>query len=241
MDADADADAAGSDEDAEGSDEAGDSEDAEGFEEGGSDDGNDGQRAEKSIPYLKTEPEFPETLPDSASSSLMDMDIPSEDPPTDDGVEYCTDEISIQPHVEDCIGYEIAPFVRILCSSNECELYDYDPQYGLPGRWLFTGGEDGLIRKFDFPATLHGDQGLTQLQRHGLVDSVEKGGVLASVWENEEFPMSYHPHDRTPLDPDSQPVLSSHWSPVYSLDVHPDGIWGVSGCKVGQRKSKPDD
>ncbi|KAI8916779.1 WD40-repeat-containing domain protein, partial [Powellomyces hirtus] len=93
-------------------------------------------------------------------------------------------------------------------------------------RWLFSGGDDGFIRKFDFAATLNGEQGLTQTQKHGLVDSIEKGGVLSSVWENAEYPLTW-------LDPENPPPLVAEWSPVYSLDVHPEGIWCVTGCKSG--------
>ncbi|KAI8592894.1 WD40-repeat-containing domain protein [Geranomyces variabilis] len=91
-------------------------------------------------------------------------------------------------------------------------------------RWVFSGGEDGFIRKFDFVATLNGEQTLTQTQKHGLADSVEKGGVLSSVWENEEFPITYT---------ENPPSLAQDWSPVYSLDVHSEGVWCVSGCKSG--------
>jgi hypothetical protein len=41
-------------------------------------------------------------------------------------------------------------------------------------RWVFTGSEDGYIRKYDFFASMNGKTLLTQGQRHGQVDSVTK-------------------------------------------------------------------
>ncbi|KAJ3174189.1 hypothetical protein HDU88_000157 [Geranomyces variabilis] len=108
-----------------------------------------------------------------------------------------------------------------------------DMDVDVDGGWVFSGGEDGFIRKFDFVATLNGEQTLTQTQKHGLADSVEKGGVLSSVWENEEFPVTYDPSAVPPLDTENPPSLAQDWSPVYSLDVHSEGVWCVSGCKSG--------
>jgi transcriptional activator SPT8 len=53
-------------------------------------------------------------------------------------------------------------------------------------RWVFTGGSDGYIRKYNWPDTANGKLMLTVAQRHPFVDSVTKAGVLASYWENEE-------------------------------------------------------
>lgn len=53
-------------------------------------------------------------------------------------------------------------------------------------RWVFSGGADGYIRKFDWHATANGKAMLTVAQRHPFVDSVTKAGVLVSYWENED-------------------------------------------------------
>ena len=53
-------------------------------------------------------------------------------------------------------------------------------------RWVFTGGADGYIRKFDWLNTANGKSMLTVAQRHPFVDSVTKAGVLMSYWENNE-------------------------------------------------------
>lgn len=53
-------------------------------------------------------------------------------------------------------------------------------------RWVFSGGADGYIRKFNWVDTANSKLMLTVAQRHPFVDSVTKAGVLLSYWENEE-------------------------------------------------------
>lgn len=53
-------------------------------------------------------------------------------------------------------------------------------------RWVFSGGSDGWIRKFNWVDTVNSKSMLTVAQRHPFVDSVTKAGVLMSYWENEE-------------------------------------------------------
>lgn len=53
-------------------------------------------------------------------------------------------------------------------------------------RWVFTGGSDGYIRRFDWFGSINGKVPLTVAQRHPFVDSVTRAGVLLSYWENEE-------------------------------------------------------
>ena len=55
-------------------------------------------------------------------------------------------------------------------------------------RWVFTGGADGYIRRFNWLETANGKSMLTVAQRHPFVDSVTKAGVLMSYWENNEEP-----------------------------------------------------
>lgn len=55
-------------------------------------------------------------------------------------------------------------------------------------RWVFSGGADGYIRKFNWLETANGKSMLTVAQRHPFVDSVTKAGVLMSYWENNEEP-----------------------------------------------------
>ena len=53
-------------------------------------------------------------------------------------------------------------------------------------RWVFSGGADGYIRKFNWIETANGRSMLTVAQRHPFVDSVTKAGCLMNYWENNE-------------------------------------------------------
>ncbi|KAH3944070.1 hypothetical protein HBH53_164630 [Parastagonospora nodorum] len=83
-------------------------------------------------------------------------------------------------------------------------------------RWVFTGGADGYIRKFNWVDTANGKLALTVAQRHPFVDSVTKAGVLLSYWENEDSSLA-----------------SDNLSPVYSLAVHHQSLWLLSGVQSG--------
>ncbi|MCJ1383920.1 Transcription factor spt8 [Xylographa soralifera] len=87
-------------------------------------------------------------------------------------------------------------------------------------RWVFSGGADGYIRKFNWVETANGKVMLTVAQRHPFVDSVTKAGVLTSYWENEE--------SQSKPGEDGQTL-----SPVYSLAVHNQGLWLLSGLESG--------
>jgi transcriptional activator SPT8 len=87
-------------------------------------------------------------------------------------------------------------------------------------QWVFSGGTDGYIRKFNWVDTANGKLALTVAQRHPFVDSVTKAGVLMSYWENEEAP------ERSQ---DDAATLSS----VYALAVHQEGLWLLSGLESG--------
>lgn len=89
------------------------------------------------------------------------------------------------------------PFVRQDMIS--ADLYDIVPTIAAPHstsinaitatpdmRWVFSGGTDGWIRKFNWIDTVNAKSALTVAQRHPFVDSVVKAGVLMSYWENEE-------------------------------------------------------
>ncbi|KAF1925841.1 WD40 repeat-like protein [Didymella exigua CBS 183.55] len=82
-------------------------------------------------------------------------------------------------------------------------------------RWVFSGGADGYIRKFNWVDTANGKLALTVAQRHPFVDSVTKAGVLLSYWENGDGGGSDAP------------------SPVYSLAVHHQSLWLLSGTESG--------
>ncbi|KAF2272379.1 WD40 repeat-like protein [Westerdykella ornata] len=88
-------------------------------------------------------------------------------------------------------------------------------------RWVFSGGADGYIRKFNWVDTVNGKLALTVNQRHPFVDSVTKAGVLLSYWENEDNAERNGLEDAVSL------------SPVYSLAVHHQALWLLSGTESG--------
>ncbi|KAJ5981224.1 hypothetical protein N7499_001763 [Penicillium canescens] len=79
-------------------------------------------------------------------------------------------------------------------------------------RWVFTGGSDGFVRKFNWADSINSKLMLTVAQRHPFVDSVVKAGVLMTYWENMD---------------------GSHLSPVYSLASQSEGLWLLTGLESG--------
>lgn len=105
-------------------------------------------------------------------------------------------------------------------------------------KWIITGGEDGFIRKYDFMASVQGKSPLTMAQRHTLVDSINKAGVINSYWENEQ------PLTRNELMKSNPKIKKSDFTsgtmnyepkvnPVYALDVERNGYWCLSGVLSG--------
>ncbi|GME71836.1 unnamed protein product [Ambrosiozyma monospora] len=122
-------------------------------------------------------------------------------------------------------------------------------------KWMFTGGEDGIIRKFDFFGSVEGKSPLTVAQRHQLVDSISFGGLMNSYWENEqpyykdellkmlvkEAEAAVKPtrskkknqQQTVTVDPNGITSYEPRLSPVYSLAVESNGFWLLSGLKSG--------
>lgn len=79
-------------------------------------------------------------------------------------------------------------------------------------RWVFSGGSDGYVRKFNWAESINSKLMLTVAQRHPFVDSVVKAGVLMTYWEN---------------------IDGNSLSPVYSLACQSEGLWLLSGLESG--------
>ncbi|EFR00974.1 transcription factor SPT8 [Nannizzia gypsea CBS 118893] len=79
-------------------------------------------------------------------------------------------------------------------------------------RWVFTGGSDGYVRRFNWADSINSKLMLTVAQRHPFVDSVVKAGVLVNYWENMD---------------------GTAMSPVYSLAAQAEGLWLLSGLESG--------
>ncbi|KAK9464000.1 WD40-repeat-containing domain protein [Lipomyces oligophaga] len=123
-----------------------------------------------------------------------------------------------------CPSYDIAPYVAApMSTSINC--------VDLPQsmRWIFTGGQDGFIRKFDFFASINGKLALTVAQKHPFADSITKASVLLSYWENE-IPYEYPP-DEAITGQDQLPDMKT--SPVYAMAVQSQSLWLLAGLETG--------
>ncbi|CAA18434.1 SAGA complex subunit Spt8 [Schizosaccharomyces pombe] len=118
------------------------------------------------------------------------------------------------------------PLEKLKQKASTASFYDVVPTLAIPMatsinafaftsdlKWLFTGGEDGYIRKYDFFPSINGDLSLTVAQRHPFVDTVTKAGILLNYWENA--------YD------------GNKPSSVYSLAAHSRGLWVLSGVNNG--------
>ncbi|KAF7712363.1 Uncharacterized protein PECH_003474 [Penicillium ucsense] len=79
-------------------------------------------------------------------------------------------------------------------------------------RWVFSGGSDGFVRKFNWADSINSKLMLTVAQRHPFVDSVVKAGVYMTYWENMD---------------------GNSLSPVYSLACQSEGLWLLTGLESG--------
>ncbi len=86
---------------------------------------------------------------------------------------------------------------------------------------LLTGSHDGFIRDYDVYASANGKTLLTAPQRAhtGMADTNLKAGILRSWWEN--------------LEDGARPLPETSLSPVYSMTMQADALWGLSGTAVG--------
>jgi len=126
----------------------------------------------------------------------------------------------VRPEVLSATSYDIVPTIAAPHSTSinaVCATADT--------RWVFTGGSDGYIRKFNWVDSVNNKLALTVAQRHPFVDSVVKAGVLMSYWEN---------FDVRPSQPSSHDSANSRvLSPVYSLACQSQALWLLSGTASG--------
>lgn len=125
-------------------------------------------------------------------------------------------DLNISLNRETCASYDVISTVSALhpCSISAVAITKN-------GKWIFTGGDDGFIRKYDTIPSLNGDSMLTNAAKIGLYDSIIKSGILVSAWDTEDTNSSLPPEDKPPI------------SPVYSLAVHSDGVWILVGLENG--------
>lgn len=121
----------------------------------------------------------------SAANPSVSLTSPSPRPSSIFGLPY---QATIRPEALSATTYDIVPTIAAP-QSTSINAVAATPDM----RWVFTGGSDGYIRKYNWPDTANGKLMLTVAQRHPFVDSVTKAGVLASYWENEESTSRFRP------------------------------------------------
>jgi transcriptional activator SPT8 len=75
----------------------------------------------------------------------------------------------LQPGADTCASYDIVP---VLAAPHATSVNAITATTDM--RWVFTGGSDGYIRRFDHFAGMNGKVPLTVAQKHPFVDSVTK-------------------------------------------------------------------
>ncbi|TGZ82946.1 WD40 repeat-like protein [Ascodesmis nigricans] len=129
---------------------------------------------------------------------------------------------TLRPGADTAETYEIIPYVAAP-QSTSINAFCSTPCM----KWVFTGGSDGYIRKYDWFSSINGKVPLTVAQKHPFVDSVTRAGVLLSYWENEEQPVKNN------LLHIPETTDDTKLSPVYSLAVHSQALWLLSGLESG--------
>ncbi|ETN40524.1 uncharacterized protein HMPREF1541_04801 [Cyphellophora europaea CBS 101466] len=126
----------------------------------------------------------------------------------------------VLPEMLNASSYDIIPTMAAPMSTSVntiCATFDT--------RWVFTGGTDGYIRKYNWVDTVNNKLALTVAQRHPFVDSVVKAGVLMTHWENWDV------KNRPAGALEAQ--TSQTISPVYSLACHSQALWLLAGTASG--------
>jgi transcriptional activator SPT8 len=184
--------------------------DGEGDVDGdGDDDDDDGDSQQSDNEDQNGEPDS--NLPDATQQSLAEQLDASRDAEV---------RRIVLPEMLTASTYDIVPTMAAPMSTSVnsiCATFDT--------RWVFTGGTDGYIRKYNWVDTVNNKLALTVAQRHPFVDSVVKAGVLISHWENWDVkPRSIGSSDS---------VTSQVLSPVYSLACQSQALWLLAGTASG--------
>ena len=159
----------------------------------------DNEMADDDDANEENEEDEDDTHDPTTTTQPKNPDAPPTGAPTDDRTrEYRTPERKLE-------AFSMSPGFPgngsqvILPEMLTADMYDIVPTIAAPHstsinavtatsdmRWVFSGGADGWIRKFNWVDTVNARTLLTVAQRHPFVDSVTKAGVLMSYWENEE-------------------------------------------------------
>ena len=127
---------------------------------------------------------------------------------------------SVRPEMLNASAYDIVPTIAAPQSTSINAITATGDM-----RWVFSGGSDGYIRKYNWVETVNSKLMLTVAQRHPFVDSVVKAGVLMTYWENWDVPG----RNSTSHSPEESATLC----PVYSLAVQNHALWLLAGTDSG--------
>ena len=129
-------------------------------------------------------------------------------------------KLSMRPEVLNASAYDIVPTVAAPQSTSINAITATGDM-----RWVFSGGSDGYVRKYNWVETVNSKLMLTVAQRHPFVDSVVKAGVLMTYWENWDVPSR-----NTASQPSEE---TATLCPVYSLAVQNQALWLLAGTDSG--------
>lgn len=121
-----------------------------------------------------------------------------------------------------CRSYDVVPTTAFI---QGVSVYSLAESWGM--RYVFTGGDDGFVRKYDMQASVNGGQLLTVSQKHMLPDTITKAGVLCSYWENEQ------PLEREQYTVAADKTYIPRVSPVYALEAQSEALWVCAGLESG--------
>src|SRR5256885_8157303 len=156
---------------------------------------------------------------DMQPNSALQNERPSSRQPTEDPFLTPT-KPSLRPQVLNAPTYDIVPTIAAPQSTSIRATTATGDM-----RWVFSGGSDGYIRKYNWVETVNGKLMLTVAQRHPFVDSVVKAGVLMTYWENWDVP------NRNATSQSSEETATL--CPVYSLAVQNQALWLLAGTDSG--------
>ncbi|QLL31790.1 hypothetical protein HG536_0B06580 [Torulaspora globosa] len=190
------------------------------------------------------------SVQDSASSDEVingDVSSKSDNKPESDGDEYA-DKKENSGQGSDAVDQKSEAlegvhnyYTQMLCSAKIASTYNIYPTAAIPIqtdvnavamskglKYLFLGGSDGYIRKYDFLNTMDGKLSLTILQKHSLAESIQNAGILVSYWENE-IPQRRSEMKLSKNNKEYEPKVS----PVYSIEVQSECLFMLSGLEDG--------
>lgn len=122
--------------------------------------------------------------------------------------------------------YSFTPKIAITTSGSGINSLSLTKHY----KFLFLGGDDGFLRKYNFIKSLKGESPLTIQQKHFVVDGVMNNGYISSYTPNEilqkkseiKFPSQANQEEYYPVK-----------SKVLGMDVHSECDFSLVGQENG--------